>query len=167
MDKEEQNRYILTYMPMIYKLAGKFGKCEFYDCVQEGVLGLVNGLENYDSEKGNMLSYVYPFVRGRIINYMNKSHKKYSELTMDNDDFIVDPKTEPQLLTDTTNKEKLLERINKMENLTKLEKNVIVEILNRKMEYKIAQELHCSLNNISRAKQNAIRKIKESIKNEI
>lgn len=65
------------YEKMIYSIAHKysFGN-DFEDLCQQGRIGCMKAMENYDASKGsnNLSSYVYLYIKGEILKYIRENN---------------------------------------------------------------------------------------------
>ncbi|BBB91551.1 MAG TPA: sigma-70 family RNA polymerase sigma factor [Methylomusa anaerophila] len=74
-DLDARRRLIESYQPLVFKVAMRWRLEEsvLMDLVQEGTVGLIEAVENYDHTRGVAFSlYATHRIRGRILNYLNK-----------------------------------------------------------------------------------------------
>lgn len=77
--KEDDNRdarriLIESYQPLVFKQAVQFRLLDnIMDVVQEGTVGLIEAVENYDYQRGAAFSlYAVHRIRGRMLNFLKK-----------------------------------------------------------------------------------------------
>jgi len=72
-DQEAREELILAYRPMVFWLARRLGNRAYQDVVQEGMLGLLEAVDNFDPSRGHRFStYAYYRIRGRMINFLSR-----------------------------------------------------------------------------------------------
>jgi len=72
---ESRRRLIEHYQPLVVKALAQWRAQEslLMDLVQEGTIGLIEAVENYDLERGVAFSlYAIHRIRGRMLNYLEK-----------------------------------------------------------------------------------------------
>lgn len=77
-DMEARSRLIEQYQPIVIKALSHWRANEsiLMDLVQEGTIGLIEAVENYELERGVAFSlYAIHRIRGRMLNYMEKEAK--------------------------------------------------------------------------------------------
>ena len=78
-DEDSRERLILAYRPMVFWLARKFRipyNC-FPDLLQEGMVGLINAVDNFEPERSNKFTtYAYYKVKGRMVNFLQRGEAK-------------------------------------------------------------------------------------------
>lgn len=92
--KNDQNaRQILieSYQPLVFKAIAPFKSApNVMDIVQEGTVGLIEAVENYDYERGVAFSlYALHRIRGRMLNFIHKEstgNLTYIDSTMYNEE---------------------------------------------------------------------------------
>lgn len=75
---ESRGRLIEQYQPLVVKALARWRANEavLMDLVQEGTIGLIEAVENYEPERGVAFSlYAIHRIRGRMLNYMEKESK--------------------------------------------------------------------------------------------
>jgi len=81
-DLDSRRRLIEHYQPLVFKVAMRWRADEsaIMDIIQEGTVGLIEAVENYDYTKGVAFSiYAIHRIRGRAINYlMREGNIKYA-----------------------------------------------------------------------------------------
>ncbi|MDR3353851.1 MAG: sigma-70 family RNA polymerase sigma factor [Synergistaceae bacterium] len=78
-DDESRERIIMAYRPMVFWLAQKFRAPynSYPDLVQEGMVGLISAVDNFDVSRSNrFITYAYYKVRGRMVNFLQRSEAK-------------------------------------------------------------------------------------------
>lgn len=66
---------IESYQPLVFKTAMQYCRCQslLLDCLQEGMVGLIEAVETYDYTRGAAFSLFAVYrIRGRILNYLAK-----------------------------------------------------------------------------------------------
>lgn len=78
-DEASRERLILAYRPMVFWLVKKF-RVPYHvypDLVQEGVIGLIDAVDHFEPERKNrFITYAYYRVRGRMVNFLQRSEAK-------------------------------------------------------------------------------------------
>ena len=77
-DMESRGRLIEQYQPLVVKSLARWRANEaiLMDLVQEGIIGLIEAVENFELERGVAFSlYAIHRIRGRMLNYMEKEAK--------------------------------------------------------------------------------------------
>ena len=74
MYKEERDKKILEYLPLVKAIAGKIYKnlppsVDYNDLVSYGIIGLIDAIDHLDKTK-NPQSYIKIRIRGSIIDYL-------------------------------------------------------------------------------------------------
>lgn len=72
-EQAARHRLIECYQPLVFKIALHYRTAEplFMDIIQEGTVGLIEAVENYDHTKGVAFSlYAQHRIRGRIVNML-------------------------------------------------------------------------------------------------
>lgn len=75
---ECRRRLIESYQPLVFKAAvcWQADEATLMDIIQEGTVGLIEAVENYDHTRGVAFSlYAAHRIRGRMLNYMKKEGK--------------------------------------------------------------------------------------------
>ncbi|GHV53172.1 flagellar biosynthesis protein FliA [Synergistales bacterium] len=78
-DDRAREEIILAYRPMVFWLAKKFHVPynSYQDLVQEGIVGLIMAVDNFEAERGNrFITYAYHKTRGRMVNFLQRSEAK-------------------------------------------------------------------------------------------
>ena len=73
-DREARRILIESYQPLVFKQAMQFRLMDnMMDIVQEGTIGLIEAVENYDYQRGAAFSlYAVHRIRGRMLNFVKK-----------------------------------------------------------------------------------------------
>ncbi len=73
-DREARRILIESYQPLVFKQAMQFRLMDnIMDIVQEGTIGLIEAVENYDYQRGAAFSlYAVHRIRGRMLNFVKK-----------------------------------------------------------------------------------------------
>lgn len=77
-DLEGRRRLIEQYQPLVVKALSRLRANEtvMMDLVQEGIIGLIESVENFDPQRGVAFSlYAIHRIRGRMLNYLEKEVK--------------------------------------------------------------------------------------------
>ena len=77
-DMECRRRLIENYQPLVIKALARWRANEalLMDLVQEGTIGLIEAVENFDPDRGVAFSlYAIHRIRGRMLNYLAKENK--------------------------------------------------------------------------------------------
>ena len=77
-DMECRRRLIEQYQPLVVKALSRWRANEalLMDLVQEGTIGLIEAVENFDPDRGVAFSlYAIHRIRGRMLNYLAKENK--------------------------------------------------------------------------------------------
>lgn len=175
-DNEAISQVLIRFQPMIEKCASSMyiAGADEQDLIQEGRLGILSALSDYDSSKNDKF---YPFAKlcvdRRIMRFIEASNAK--KHTMLNESVSITPddeyekkKLESDLAVFTDNPEILLieeERVNqlidKAENvLTSFEKKVFMHMLKGDTYKQIAK----LMNRDSKSIDNAIQRIRKKLK---
>jgi RNA polymerase sporulation-specific sigma factor len=84
-DLDSRRRLIEHYQPLVVKALARWrgNDAIMMDLVQEGTIGLIESVENYDHERGVAFSlYAIHRIRGRMLNYLEKEAKT-AQLSID------------------------------------------------------------------------------------
>ena len=77
-DMDCRRRLIENYQPLVIKALARWRANEalLMDLVQEGTVGLIEAVENFDPDRGVAFSlYAIHRIRGRMLNYLTKENK--------------------------------------------------------------------------------------------
>lgn len=83
---------IESYQPLVYKIASRITNREdlFFDLIQEGTVGLIEAVENFDPKQAVRFStFAQHRIRGRIIDFLKRQHSRNDSLqvAMNEDQF--------------------------------------------------------------------------------
>jgi RNA polymerase sporulation-specific sigma factor len=84
-DLDSRRRLIEQYQPLVIKALSRWrgNDAILMDLVQEGTIGLIESVENFDPARGVAFSlYAIHRIRGRMLNYLEKEAKT-AQLSMD------------------------------------------------------------------------------------
>jgi RNA polymerase sporulation-specific sigma factor len=73
--REARSRIIESYQPLVYKIASRISGNEelFFDLIQEGMVGLIEAVENFDLKFAVKFStFAQHRIRGRMIDFLKK-----------------------------------------------------------------------------------------------
>ncbi len=171
-DKEATDTLLLRYTEIVKRLAGSYFLIggETDDLVQEGLLGVLDAIKSYDSEK---MDRFYPFaklcINRKMIKLIDSSNeKKYSPLNsaisldIEKDsinDYLLDEFMDPErLLLDKENEELVREMILKI--LSPFEQQVFSQMILGYDYIQIADFLDKSPKSIDNAMQRIRNKVK-------
>lgn len=167
-----RQRLIENYQPLVFKAAMRWRADEptMLDIVQEGTVGLIEAVENYDHTKGVAFSlYAMHRIRGRILNFMEREGKQDwahidspvggGENADTLADYLVDAAAE---VSQQAERNFLVEQVkNAMERLPEKEQMVLSGVFLEDREPKqIAQTLDMSLSHVYRLQKQGIRRIR-------
>lgn len=77
-DLDSRRRIIEHYQPLVFKVALRWQADEatIMELIQEGTVGLIEAVENYDHTRGVAFSlYAFHRIRGRIVNFITREGK--------------------------------------------------------------------------------------------
>lgn len=78
-DPECRRKLIEAYQPLVFKYAARWQADEtiLMDVIQEGTVGLIEAVENYDHIRGVAFSlYAMHRIRGRMLNYLEREGRR-------------------------------------------------------------------------------------------
>ena len=167
-DLAARKTLIESYQPLVFKLAQPYQELNsIMDLVQEGLVGLIEAIEQYDHLRGVAFSTFATFrIKGRIINYLYKEGRK--------DLALLDEETEagftraeliPAVLpawSEELDQETKLDKIKTaMLRLPEKERAVISSVyLENQAVSSVAEEMNVSESHIYRLKQKGIKRIR-------
>lgn len=100
---------VLQYEPLIYKIMNSLSiyrdHDEFY---QIGLISLWEAWHNFDPQRGNFISYAYPFIKGRFMSEMEKRNKTGDRTVYPEEEFwsmLKEPEADTLMLDDDYLKE--------------------------------------------------------------
>jgi RNA polymerase sporulation-specific sigma factor len=83
--RESRQRIIESYQPLVYKIASRITDREevFFDLIQEGTVGLIEAVENFDLKHAVKFSTFAQYrVRGRMIDFLRRQHSNQDLLEL-------------------------------------------------------------------------------------
>jgi RNA polymerase sigma factor (sigma-70 family) len=154
MNKEERDRYIQVFTPMVYSLAYKYGKVEYKDSVQVGFYALIKALESYNPEKASLSTWANAYISGYIKNYIRKANREFYELTIEDDNEIAEEEENSYFPIDYS-------------DLTPLELKVLKLYLQGYDDADISKIQGTTKQNINRSRLNAFKKLRKQYREEL
>jgi len=167
-DKAAMNELVSFFVPTVESIATAyigFGSLSKSDLVQEGMIGLLSAVHNFDFEQDvKFVTYASACIKNRIKSAVKSHYRKknipLNEYVVLDDIELSDSKTDPQLILDMQDKIELLN--NKFnERLSLLEKNVLRLHIEGHSYGFIADKLSVSEKSVDNALQRARKKLKE------
>lgn len=126
-DKQYRNKIVEIMLPYVKYLAYKNSKnADIEDAVQNGVLGLIKAIENFDSTKSdNFVNFASIYIIGEIKKYYRDNYNliKPPREIYENQYFL------SQKIKELTQKLKRKPTIKELEEFTKISKEKIIEYL--------------------------------------
>lgn len=166
-----RRKIIEHYQPLVFKATTgwRLDETVLMDMIQEGTVGLIEAVEQYDHQRGVAFSlYAAHRIRGRIINSM-KREGKLSLLSIDSNlldeedstlgDFLVDATAE---VASQAERNYLVEQVkNAMGRLPRNEHAVLSGVFIDDLEPKqLAESLDMSISHIYRLQKQGIRRVR-------
>ena len=72
---EPLREVILKNSSLIYSIANKFGNNDIDDLFQAGCIGMMEAYKNFDDSRGvKFTTFAYPYILGRISEYVRENH---------------------------------------------------------------------------------------------
>ena len=167
-----RRRIIESYQPLVFKTAASWQTDEatLMDIIQEGTVGLIEAVENYDYTRGVAFSiYASHRIRGRILNYMEREGKRkvtYMDTPISNDE---ESHTLGELLVDhapavanQAEQNYLVSQVKSaLERLPVKEQLVLNGVFLEDQEHKqLAETLDLSVSHVYRLQKQGIRRIR-------
>lgn len=160
-------KIIEHYQPLVFKAttSWRLNETIAMDIIQEGTVGLIEAVENYDYQRGVAFSlYAMHRIRGRMLNYMQREGKLslLDESTIGN--LLVDDGTE---LTNLAERNYLVEQVrNAMGRLPVNEQAVLSGVFLEDREPKqLAESLDMSISHVYRLQKQGIRRVRGMLSN--
>lgn len=170
-DLKARQTLIESYQPLVFKAAMQFKLLEnVMDIVQEGTVGLIEAVENYDHERKVAFSlYALHRIRGRMLNYMRKEGTRdltYIDKPMYNEESegtlgesLVDPA--PEIAKQAERNFLVGELKSALERLPEKEQMVLHGVYLEEREPKeVAEHLSVSPSHIYRLQKQGIRRVR-------
>lgn len=90
--REARHRIVESYQPLVYKIASRISGNEevFFDLIQEGSIGLIEAVENFDLKYDVKFStFAQHRIRGRMIDFLKKlqQYKEPLEIALVEEEF--------------------------------------------------------------------------------
>ena len=170
-DMNSRSTIIEHYQPLVFKATTgwRLDEMVLMDMIQEGTVGLIEAVENYDHLRGVAFSlYALHRIRGRILNYMEREGK-LSLFSIDSTvvdemdgtfgDFLVDSTAE---VASQAEHNYLVEQVkNAMGRLPMNEQAVLSGVFLDDLEPKqLAESLDVSISHIYRLQKQGIRRVR-------
>lgn len=170
-DLDSRRRIIESYQPLVFKAAMRWKADEstLMDIIQEGTVGLIEAVENYDHIRGVAFSlYASHRIRGRMLNFMQQEGKAdlaYIDSPLDNEDSVtladclIDNKAEVAIQAEQN---VLIEKLkDALGRLPAKEQMVLSGVYLEDREPKqLAETLDLSISHIYRLQKQGIRRIR-------
>jgi len=165
-----REKIIESYQPLVYKIASRITDREelFFDLIQEGTVGLIEAVENYDLKyEAKFSTYAQHRIRGRMIDFLRRLR-----INRDSLDVAVHQEEFQDLLTMLADKQvnveeevafKLLhQQVNKaIDRLNPKEQKVIYDLYLLDKEPAVAaQEMNISLSYLYKLQKKALQRLR-------
>lgn len=167
---ECRRQLIESYQPLVFKAAmgWKADHATLMDIIQEGTVGLIEAVENYDPDRGVAFSlFAFHRIRGRMLNYMEREGRRPlasmdSPLEEDSatlGEMLVDPAPD---VSRQAEQNILLEQVKRaLERLPAKEQLVVSGVyLEDKEPKQLAEKLDMSISHVYRLQKQGIRRIR-------
>lgn len=170
-DLNARSKIIEHYQPLVFKATTgwRLDETVLMDMIQEGTVGLIEAVENYDHQRGVAFSlYAMHRIRGRMLNYIEREGK-LNLLSIDNaltdeqdstlGDFLIDSAAEVSSLAE---RNYLVEQVkNAMGRLPQNEQTVLSGVFIDDLEPKqLAESMEMSISHIYRLQKQGIRRVR-------
>jgi len=161
-DLQCRSKIIEHYQPLVFKAttSWRLNEASVMDIIQEGTVGLIEAVENYDHQRGVAFSlYAMHRIRGRMLNYMEREGK----LSLLDDsalgDLLVDDGAE---VSSVAERNYLVQQVkNAMRRLPANEQAVLSGVFLEDREPKqLAESLDMSISHIYRLQKQGIRRVR-------
>lgn len=167
-----RRKIIESYQPLVFKAAANWQTDEttLMDIIQEGTVGLIEAVENYDYTRGVAFSiYASHRIRGRMLNYMEREGKRkftYMDTPITNDeesytlgDLIVD--NAPAVAYQAEQNYLVSQVKSALDRLPAKEQLVLNGVFLEDQEHKqLAETLDLSVSHVYRLQKQGIRRIR-------
>ena len=170
-DLDSRRRIIESYQPLVFKAAMSWKTEEptLMDIIQEGTVGLIEAVENYDHTRGVAFSlYAFHRIRGRMLNFMQQEGKAdlaYIDSPLDNEhsvtlaDCLIDTKAEvARQAEQNVLVEKLKDALGRLPAKEQMVLNGVY--LEDREPKQLAETLDLSISHIYRLQKQGIRRIR-------
>lgn len=162
-----RSNIIEHYQPLVFKAttSWRLNESIVMDIIQEGTVGLIEAVENYDHQRGVAFSlYAMHRIRGRMLNYMEREGK----LSLLGDDILGDLLIESQdEVSSLAERNYLVEQVkHAMGRLPVNEQAVLSGVFLEDREPKqLAESLDMSISHIYRLQKQGIRRVRGMLSN--
>ncbi|NCC98070.1 MAG: sigma-70 family RNA polymerase sigma factor [Synergistales bacterium] len=152
-DNEARERIILSYRPMVFWIAKKFRvHGDIYpDLVQEGMVALINSVDNFDPSKGfRFTTYGYYRIKGQMLNFLQRKESKAPIPMEDMDEELQDPFSPDAI-------ESVLDLRNGLSHLPEREARILSDmVLQGKSAKEIAERESMDVSHVYRLRRKAL-----------
>ena len=150
------------YQPLVFKAttSWRLNESIVMDIIQEGTVGLIEAVENYDHQRGVAFSlYAMHRIRGRMLNYMEREGKLSLRSDSTLNDLLVDDGAE---VSGQAERNYLVQQVqNAMGRLPVNEQAVLSGVFLEDREAKqLAESLDVSVSHIYRLQKQGIRRVR-------
>ena len=162
-----RSEIIEHYQPLVFKAttSWRLNEAIVMDIIQEGTVGLIEAVENYDHQRGVAFSlYAMHRIRGRMLNYMEREGKLNLLDDSSTGALLVDDGTEVSSLAE---RNYLVEQVkHAMGRLPVNEQAVLSGVFLEDREPKqLAESLDMSISHIYRLQKQGIRRVRGMLSN--
>ena len=168
-DEAAHRKLVSSYQPLVFKSAARFHMPEeiTMELIQEGTVGLLEAVENYDHTKGVAFSlYAIHRIRGRMCEFLNREFSR-DELSLDKERAegwrLTEVLAISQLLPEEVAERRAVsDRVSRaMERLPQKERQVLQGIfLENRTPSDLAADIHVTPNHIYRLEKQGVRRIR-------
>jgi RNA polymerase sporulation-specific sigma factor len=157
-DEDARDELIISYRPLVFWLAGKLRvhPSSFQDLIQEGMVALIEAVDRFEPERQlRFTTYAYYRIRGRMVNFLQRSELKApipvdDEYLMPEDPFNADAFETVIALTE------------EIDRLTAREGEIIRALLMEGQNVReIARQKNMDISHVYRLRRNAVAKLKK------
>ena len=157
-----RSKIIEHYQPLVFKAmtSWRLDETITMDIIQEGTVGLIEAVENYEPQRGVAFSlYAMHRIRGRMLNYMQREGKLSLLSDSDLGDLLIDDRAEVEALAEQNY---LVQQVkNAMGRLPINEQAVLSGVFLEDREPKqLAESLDMSISHIYRLQKQGIRRVR-------
>jgi RNA polymerase sporulation-specific sigma factor len=168
--RESRQRIIESYQPLVFKIASRItGREElFFDLIQEGTVGLIEAVENFDLTHAVKFSTFAQYrIRGRMIDFLRRQHSNQELLEFalceeEVESFITKIADEHVNIEDEVTFKVINQQVNKaISRLNPKEQRVIYDLyLLDKEPIITARELNISLSYLYKLQKRALQRLR-------
>lgn len=169
-DRAARQELITAYQPLVYKLVARLALSNelVMDLIQEGIIGLIEAVENFDYErKVRFSTYATYRIRGRVLNYLKRDLRLdlvSLDHTFDEDGLsLLDRLEEEGLSIEGQVEERYLQKAvqGAMERLSEQERAIVKAVFVEEEAAKdVAKKMQISEGHLYRVQKKAIRRIR-------